>query len=572
VGGDASGAGLRLDGYTNNLLNQITSRAVPGTNDIQGIAHASATVTVNGQSTYRKGEYFWKDLPIANQAGPALANVTTVGAMAGTTNTTIGKDFLPQNPEVFGYDADGNLTNDGHWSYTWDGENRLLTMQSSTAVSPVQHLDFRYDSQGRRISKTVSNQVSGVWTLASDLRFAYAGWNLLAILNPQSSILQSFVWGLDLSGSLQGAGGVGGLLSISDSVNGVQWAAYDGNGNVVALAKAADGTVAASYEYGPFGELIRQTAADPVPRSGPQLWLNADGLNLSQGAAVSQWTDQSGRNIILSQGTSSLRPLFQTALLNGHAAVQFDGADEFLRTSVPIDLWGGSDDVTLFVVTSTGSSQWDYADILDFDHATAPYDGFVIQQQGGNANQFYWTYYTGGSWQGNASQAQLTVGGAPMFESLTNGSSLAFYVNGQTAVSQTVSSGAAKATNLLTLGNCTAPFARPFNGAIAEVLIYNRALNSAERLGVENYLSQEYGIAVASPVPTNPFRFSTKYQDVEADLVYYGFRYYNLITGRWVSRDTRGEQGGHNLCAFVGNVPEIRLDALGLYAVSDTPD
>jgi len=365
---------------------------------------------------------------------------------------------------------------------------------------------------------------------------------------------------------------VGGLLSISDSVNGVQWAAYDGNGNVVALAKAADGTVAASYEYGPFGELIRQTAADPVPRSGPQLWLNADGLNLSQGAAVSQWTDQSGRNIILSQGTSSLRPLFQTALLNGHAAVQFDGADEFLRTSVPIDLWGGSDDVTLFVVTSTGSSQWDYADILDFDHATAPYDGFVIQQQGGNANQFYWTYYTGGSWQGNASQAQLTVGGAPMFESLTNGSSLAFYVNGQTAVSQTVSSGAAKATNLLTLGNCTAPFARPFNGAIAEVLIYNRALNSAERLGVENYLSQEYGIAVASPVPTNPFRFSTKYQDVEADLVYYGFRYYNLITGRWVSRDTRGEQGGHNLCAFVGNVPEIRLDALGLYAVSDTPD
>ena len=194
MGGDASGAGLRLDGYTNNLLNQITSRAVPGTNDIHGIAHASATVTVNGQSTYRKGEYFWKDLPIANQSGPALANVTTLGAMVGTTNTTIGKAFLPQNPEVFACDADGNLTNDGHWSYTWDGESRLLTMQGRTVVSPVQHLDLRYDSQGRRISKTVSNQVFGVWTLASDLRFAHDGWNLLAILNPQSSSPSSGAW------------------------------------------------------------------------------------------------------------------------------------------------------------------------------------------------------------------------------------------------------------------------------------------------------------------------------------------------------------------------------------------
>jgi RHS repeat-associated protein len=35
----------------------------------------------------------------------------------------------------------------------------------------------------------------------------------------------------------------------------------------------------------------------------------------------------------------------------------------------------------------------------------------------------------------------------------------------------------------------------------------------------------------------NPFRFSTKYQDDETDLLYYGFRYYNPNTGRWISRD-----------------------------------
>ena len=41
---------------------------------------------------------------------------------------------------------------------------------------------------------------------------------------------------------MQGAGGVGGLLEVSDAANGVHFAAFDGNGNVAALVKAADGT------------------------------------------------------------------------------------------------------------------------------------------------------------------------------------------------------------------------------------------------------------------------------------------------------------------------------------------
>ncbi|MGO8931774.1 MAG: RHS repeat-associated core domain-containing protein [Limisphaerales bacterium] len=41
----------------------------------------------------------------------------------------------------------------------------------------------------------------------------------------------------------------------------------------------------------------------------------------------------------------------------------------------------------------------------------------------------------------------------------------------------------------------------------------------------------------------NPFRFSTKYQDDETDLVYYGYRYYSASTGRWLSRDPVHEVG-----------------------------
>ena len=61
----------------------------------------------------------------------------------------------------------------------------------------------------------------------------------------------------------------------------------------------------------------------------------------------------------------------------------------------------------------------------------------------------------------------------------------------------------------------------------------------------------------------NPFRFSTKYQDDETDLLYYGFRYYNASAGRWISRDTLSERGGKNLYGFVRNNPAGRIDVLG---------
>jgi len=61
----------------------------------------------------------------------------------------------------------------------------------------------------------------------------------------------------------------------------------------------------------------------------------------------------------------------------------------------------------------------------------------------------------------------------------------------------------------------------------------------------------------------SPFRFSTKYQDDESDFLYYGFRYYNPSTGRWLSRDPIEERGGRNLYGFVENNPVNRWDVLG---------
>jgi RHS repeat-associated protein len=62
----------------------------------------------------------------------------------------------------------------------------------------------------------------------------------------------------------------------------------------------------------------------------------------------------------------------------------------------------------------------------------------------------------------------------------------------------------------------------------------------------------------------NTFRFSTKYQDDETDMVYYGYRYYNASTGRWLSRDLIAERGGKNLYSFVNNSSLNQVDRFGL--------
>jgi RHS repeat-associated protein len=50
-----------------------------------------------------------------------------------------------------------------------------------------------------------------------------------------------------------------------------------------------------------------------------------------------------------------------------------------------------------------------------------------------------------------------------------------------------------------------------------------------------------------------PYRFSTKPQDLTTGLYYYGYRYLNPETGRWLNQDPIEERGGLNLYGFVGN-------------------
>jgi RHS repeat-associated protein len=147
------------------------------------------------------------------------------------------------------YDADGNMTLFGLWTYAWDAENRLISV-ASNGVPVVQN---QYDYMSRRIMKATATQTN---------TFLYDGWNLIREdLGAAAPSSRSYVWGLDLSQSLQGAGGVGGLLAMLTTDSCLLTPAYDANGNISEYV-GGGGSVVAHYEYDAFGKEISRSGAE----------------------------------------------------------------------------------------------------------------------------------------------------------------------------------------------------------------------------------------------------------------------------------------------------------------------
>lgn len=80
--------------------------------------------------------------------------------------------------------------------------------------------------------------------------------NLIAELNQDDQLIQTYIWGIDLNGTRQGAGGAGGLLLVNSHSESISYMSYyDDNGNITAYVDT-DGDILASLEYSPFGEIV----------------------------------------------------------------------------------------------------------------------------------------------------------------------------------------------------------------------------------------------------------------------------------------------------------------------------
>jgi RHS repeat-associated protein len=61
------------------------------------------------------------------------------------------------------------------------------------------------------------------------------------------------------------------------------------------------------------------------------------------------------------------------------------------------------------------------------------------------------------------------------------------------------------------------------------------------------------------------------FQRLTPHVAYYGYRYYDPVTGKWPSRDPIAESGGLNLDSFLGNDGVNRWDRLGLFSSMNYP-
>ena len=232
---------LLHDVYRRSLVTDISSVA----NGV-GVGSLAYTYDALNRPTARNNDTFGynarSEVTAANVSGvPAAYGYDEIG---NSTNWTA--NCLNQYAE-FMHDADGNMTQCGDWAYTYDAANRLKTV-SSNGVLLVTNF---YDAKSRRVKK-VSPEAT--------ITFFYDGWNLIeeriASTNGISSTIH-YYWGKDLSGTLQGAGGVGGLLYLT--IDGVPFVpSYDNIGNITRYLDANGNTVA-QYTYDAFGNTLSQS-------------------------------------------------------------------------------------------------------------------------------------------------------------------------------------------------------------------------------------------------------------------------------------------------------------------------
>lgn len=171
------------------------------------------------------------------------------------------------------YDADGNLLRDGLFRYAYDAENRMIRATSLGQTNGAIRILNAYDHAHRRTKKTIQRMSipgdgasapgvppmpqTGDWTTTETRTYIWDGNDIVlekVEFADGTTRTCEYFWGPDLSGTEQGAGGVGGLLAVS--IDGVfHIPCYDHNGNIVLYASEM-GSIAAQYTYDPYGNII----------------------------------------------------------------------------------------------------------------------------------------------------------------------------------------------------------------------------------------------------------------------------------------------------------------------------
>ena len=247
-----------------------------------------------------------------------------------------------------------------------------------------------------------------------------------------------------------------------DKVSGVS---QDFTNPVTYTVKSSDNAITNVYTV--------TVAVSPKPPSAtlPVLWLDASKLTgLSDGQQVDSWRDASGMSNHANRAYGS--PVYKTAIINGQPVVRFDsGSFNFSRIStIRSVFWVLKENIGAsqprFLLGDSGSYHF---------HRSADVPNGPI-----------WSGWT---------HANIVNGTTKMMGTVVNGGTTPL-PGGSFQLISLVTTGNVEANNITDDRNIAN---RSWNGDIAEILIYDKALSSAEEAEVGNYLAVKYGLSTGYP-------------------------------------------------------------------------
>jgi RHS repeat-associated protein len=262
--------------FTADAADQLASVTRSGTLTLSGVTPAPAlNLTVNGQAAARYADMTFAatNLTLANGANTFTVIATN---LYGVKKTNTVSANLPANVG-FAFDNNGNLTNDGVKAFFYDAENQL----TNVTQTGVRKTDFVYDGLNRRRIVRDYIWTNSAWFKISENRIIFDGLVPVQERDASNNVLVTYTRGIDFSGGLNRAGGIGGLLARTDS-NGTLYYHADGSGNETALMDGKE-QIAGRYLYEPFGRLIRMTGSAAQANtmrfsSMPDYWFGGAGF------------------------------------------------------------------------------------------------------------------------------------------------------------------------------------------------------------------------------------------------------------------------------------------------------
>jgi RHS repeat-associated protein len=512
---------------------------------------------------------------------PALSEAEWGSGTCSYTSNNLNQ-YTAADGTSFQYDSSGNMTHDGHYTYSYDPENRLTKV---TKDSP---------GQGVALDSFAAYTTGGDANWVADSDFAHSGdigdsqesWMYIDVSGPG---MVRFSWKVssELNYDLLQFSTDGQVLS---SISGTQ------NWNQVSFSVTGTGTHRLRWRYvkdssvssGSDCGWVKAVVWEPTPPPGMALGKAVDSLlTYTTGGSANWRVDGSGHSGGSAQSgniSDSQQSWLQTTV-EGAGTVTFwwkassEGDCDCLQLwvdGVLRDSISGEEDWAqkTYTITTAGTHtiQWRYQKDGSIDEGDDC--GWVDEVQWSGpiaedppANDWGWTPYVY-----NAGLTYTYDPSGRRIEKKYDGITVLKYVyDGDSCIAEYDASGNLRRKYIYGPGIdqpvCMIEATQSYAGtyyyhfdALGSVV----ALTNSSGNTVEVYDYSVYGQVGASDAShPNRFMFTGREFDKETGLYYYRARYYKPEIGRFLQADQVGYEGGMNLYRYCHNNPWNRLDPFG---------